>query len=418
MSLTRRLAVVLALNLALVTALVITGLAARSLAVLAAGADYLADAAAIGVSLLAIWLARRPPSPARPHGYPHAASIAALVNSGWLLLLNLAASPTLPRSLEPPPGEGSTVVRMGRAAADQLTVGLMARRSGLTVKALRYYDRTGLLRPAAVDRATGYRLYRGDQVAEARLVRLLRSLDLPLDQVRVAVAAWKNGDDAAVERLVGEHRRQLDVRVTRLRGALHRIDHLLAEGLPAAMTETDPDQATATTKSAPGTGSVTDPRLLAAQLFNETWRLLELEGRRRDDDDRMIHTAHASRYHWGQVPGVTPAHLARGEWQISRVYAVLGRPEPALHHARRVLDQCQENGIGDWDLAFAYEALARAHAVAGDADQARHYTDQALTVAKDITEDGEREIVLADLETIPGQPCRLGQDRAVSHAPD
>jgi Co/Zn/Cd efflux system component len=46
--------VVLALNLALVTALVITGLAARSLAVLAAGADYLADAAAIGVSLLAI----------------------------------------------------------------------------------------------------------------------------------------------------------------------------------------------------------------------------------------------------------------------------------------------------------------------------------------------------------------------------
>jgi hypothetical protein len=79
------------------------------------------------------------------------------------------------------------------------------------------------------------------------------------------------------------------------------------------MTETDPDEVTATAKSAPGTGSVTEARLLAAQLFNETWRLLELEGRGRDDDDRMIHTAHASRYHWGQVPGVTPAHLARGE---------------------------------------------------------------------------------------------------------
>src|SRR5689334_29272 len=273
-----------------------------------------------------------------------------------------------------------------------LTVGLMARRSGLTVKALRHYDRTGLLRPAVVDGATGYRLYRGDQVAEARLVRLLRSLDLPLGQVRIAVAAWKDGDDAAVERLVGEHRRQLDARVTRLRGALHRIDHLLAEGLQAAMTEPDPPPAT--TSSAPGTGSITDTRLLAAQLFNETWRLLELEGRSRDDDDRMIHTAHASRCHWGQVPGVTPAHLARGEWQISRVYAVLGRPEPALHHARRVLDLCQENGIGDWDLAFAYEALARAHAVAGDAAQARHHTDQALAAAKDIAEDAERLLVL------------------------
>ena len=170
------------------------------------------------------------------------------------------------------------------------------------------------------------------------------------------------------------------------------------------MTQTDPDQAIPTTKSPPGTGSVTDARLLAAQLFNETWRLLELENRSRDDDDRMIHMAHASRYHWGHAPGATPANLARGEWQISRVYAVLGRPEPALHHARRVLDICQENGIGDWDLAFAYEALARAHAVAGDAAQARHHTDQALAAAKDIAEDAERQLVLADLETIPHQP--------------
>jgi hypothetical protein len=160
----------------------------------------------------------------------------------------------------------------------------------------------------------------------------------------------------------------------------------------------------ATTKSPPGTGSVTDVRLLAAQLFNDTWRLLEQEQRTRADDDRMIHTAHASRYHWGQVPAVTPAHLARGEWLISRVYAVLERPEPALHHARRVLDLCQENAIGDFDLAFAYEALARAHAVAGDAARTRDYTDQALAAAEDIADDEDRDLVFADLETIPGQP--------------
>jgi DNA-binding transcriptional MerR regulator len=285
-----------------------------------------------------------------------------------------------------------------------LTVGLVARRSGLTAKALRHYDRIGLLRPARADDATGYRFYRSDQVPEARLVGLLRSLDLPLDQVRTAVAAWKNGDDTAVEQVIRQHRSRLDARVTRLRGALHRIDHLLEEGLGTAMSEQDAPGGAATTKSAPGTGSVTDPRLLAAQLFNETWRLMEQEDRSRQDDDRMIHTAHASRYHWGQVATATPAHLARGEWQISRVYTVLGRAEPALHHARRVLDLCQENSIGDWDLAFAYEALARAHAVAGDAGQAREYTDQALAAAKDISEDEDRELVLADLETIPGQP--------------
>ena len=90
MSRIQRLTTVLLLNLGLVTALVIVGLAAHSLAVLAAGADYLADAGAIGVSLLAMWLASQPPSRTRPDGYPNATNIAALVNAGWLLALNVA----------------------------------------------------------------------------------------------------------------------------------------------------------------------------------------------------------------------------------------------------------------------------------------------------------------------------------------
>lgn len=89
MSRTRRLTVVLLLNLGLVTGLVIVGAAAHSLAVLAAGADYLADAGAVGVSLLAIWLASRPRGPGRLGGNPNATNIAALVNAGWLLALNI-----------------------------------------------------------------------------------------------------------------------------------------------------------------------------------------------------------------------------------------------------------------------------------------------------------------------------------------
>jgi cobalt-zinc-cadmium efflux system protein len=85
---THRLAVVLLLNLGLIAALVVVGVSAHSLAVLAAGADYLADAGAIGVSLLAIWLA------ARPGGYPNATTVAALVNAGWLLILNTVIAAT------------------------------------------------------------------------------------------------------------------------------------------------------------------------------------------------------------------------------------------------------------------------------------------------------------------------------------
>ncbi len=325
------------------------------------------------------------------------------------------AVPTVSLSTASSPADGPSTGSF--LSPDLLTVGLMSRRSGLTAKALRHYDRIGLLHPCAVDAATGYRRYHPDQVAEAQLVQLLRSLDLPIEQVRIGIAAWKHGDAATIEHLLTTHRRRIDARVTRLRGALHRIDHLLKEGLPGAMPETEQTAepgtsptapampaVQATAKSAPGTGTVTNERLLAAQLFNETWRLMEQEDRTAMDDDRMIHTAHASRYHWGQAPTATPANFARGEWQISRVYAVLQRAEPALHHARRVLEICEENKIGDWDLGFAYEAIARAYAVAGDAAQARAYTDQALAAAEEIAEEEDRDLLLADLETIPGQP--------------
>jgi hypothetical protein len=143
-------------------------------------------------------------------------------------------------------------------------------------------------------------------------------------------------------------------------------------------------------------------RQLAVRYFNSVWDLMEKQDRTTEDDDRLLHMAHASRYHWGEVG--KPENFARGEWQVSRVYAVLRRPEPCLHHAQRVLDICLENGIGDWDIAFAYEALARAHAIAGDPEAARAMTERALEATEKIAEDDERALVLADLETIPGQP--------------
>jgi cobalt-zinc-cadmium efflux system protein len=86
---TQRLLVVLVLNLALVAGLVTVGVTAHSLAVLAAGSDYLLDAAGVGVAMLAIRLSARPASRARPEGYPNASSVAALINGGWLLILEL-----------------------------------------------------------------------------------------------------------------------------------------------------------------------------------------------------------------------------------------------------------------------------------------------------------------------------------------
>jgi len=72
-----------------------------------------------------------------------------------------------------------------------LTIGEFGRRTGLSPKALRLYEVSGLLRPASVDPATGYRRYSVEQVERARRISLLRQLDMPLAVVSEVLA----GDD-------------------------------------------------------------------------------------------------------------------------------------------------------------------------------------------------------------------------------
>jgi hypothetical protein len=142
-------------------------------------------------------------------------------------------------------------------------------------------------------------------------------------------------------------------------------------------------------------------RRLAVDLFNFVWTLLEKPERTREDEDTMIHAAHASRYHWGEAG--TAVNLARGEWQVSRVYATLARAEPALHHARRCLELCQEHEaeLDDFDLPYAYEALARAHAVARNGEEARRYARLAREAGERIAEADDREHFLEDLASLP-----------------
>ncbi|MDA4886440.1 MerR family transcriptional regulator [Streptomyces sp. MS2A] len=86
--------------------------------------------------------------------------------------------------------------RVGDVPDDALlTIGAFAARARLSAKALRLYDRLGLLAPAHVDEATGYRYYRAGQVERARLVALLRRLDMPL--ARIAEVVRADGDRSA-----------------------------------------------------------------------------------------------------------------------------------------------------------------------------------------------------------------------------
>ena len=142
-----------------------------------------------------------------------------------------------------------------------------------------------------------------------------------------------------------------------------------------------------------------DERELAKGLFNLVWNMLDRPSRTADEDELMVNAAHASLYHWVRVG--EPVNEARGEWQFSRVYSVLRRSEPAVHHARRSLTLCEQHGIGDFDLAFAYEALSRAHMVSGDASESSRFAAIARTAADRIEDAEDREIFLRDLADLP-----------------
>src|SRR5215210_648409 len=141
-------------------------------------------------------------------------------------------------------------------------------------------------------------------------------------------------------------------------------------------------------------------RALAVGLFNHTWTLLEKGDRTPAEDDEMVHAAHASRYHWGEVG--EPVNLARGEWQVSRVYSVLGRGEPALYHARRCVELNESNPEReDWEVASAYEGMSRALAVSGDLAGATEWKRKAESALADIAEAEDREVIGKDIATLP-----------------
>ena len=110
-----------------------------------------------------------------------------------------------------------------------MSIGTFSRLTGLTPKALRLYERRGLLRPVSVDPKNGYRYYEVRQLRQAEIVRLLRTLGLPIDQMREVLESTSpeelNKILAAEKRRLGRQMRQLAVFHDSLRrmGTLHAM---------------------------------------------------------------------------------------------------------------------------------------------------------------------------------------------------
>ncbi len=137
-------------------------------------------------------------------------------------------------------------------------------------------------------------------------------------------------------------------------------------------------------------------RFFAIQFNSKTWELLDKPQRSPEEDEMMVHSAHASCRHW--LEAGTGLHQQRGEWLIARVYAVLGLAEAAQRHADRCLALTEQHAdlMQDFDRAFAYESAARAHAVAGQRQAALEYIALAQQAGEAIAGPEDKKVFFDD----------------------
>jgi hypothetical protein len=137
----------------------------------------------------------------------------------------------------------------------------------------------------------------------------------------------------------------------------------------------------------------------AKTLNGKVWDLLQKPERSPSENELMIYAAHASCYHW--LSEGTGLHHQRAEWLIAHVYTELGLVDPARRHAFRCIDLTNEYAalMQDFDIAYAYEGAARACALAGETEEARHYLRLTEEAGRAIRDGEDREIFLGDLNS-------------------
>jgi uncharacterized protein YndB with AHSA1/START domain len=132
------------------------------------------------------------------------------------------------------------------------------------------------------------------------------------------------------------------------------------------------------------------------QGIEATNAAMELLRRRRDaaGDEELLRLAYAAAYHWERAAGARPENEVRASYLVSRALTETGQAQRGLVSAERALTVCQEHGIGDFDLAYAHEARARALHALSRTDEAT--AAWAAARAVEVTDPEDRAIVEAD----------------------
>lgn len=140
---------------------------------------------------------------------------------------------------------------------------------------------------------------------------------------------------------------------------------------------------------------------IAAQTNNGIWPTLDNDKPTEVELEEAMHMAHTARYHWSKVG--TTVNAVRAEYMLARIYAHMKRSEPALFHANRGYELAKEaektdENWKDWDMPFIYEALAKAHAAAGNKSECKKWVETAQKAIDAIKGEEDRKICQGELD--------------------
>ena len=141
-------------------------------------------------------------------------------------------------------------------------------------------------------------------------------------------------------------------------------------------------------------------RFFSAHCFNRAWDLIRKSNRTTIECEQMLQLSQASLWHWTQRSDCTPKNLSIGNWQLSRVYALLGQAENAKRSAKMCLHHSEDTS--PFFIGYAHEALARSAAVADDVVGKAHLAEARRYLAQ-VRSDRDRALLQADLQSLEGE---------------
>jgi hypothetical protein len=140
-------------------------------------------------------------------------------------------------------------------------------------------------------------------------------------------------------------------------------------------------------------------RRLASQANNRAWTLAEALRRSPEEDEEMLQAANAAMYLW-KIVGTASNH-AHAAQLLAHVYALLKLPGPAAQYLSKSLPYFMQNDRAPCELAFAHAIAANVAYAEGNADAHANHYSQAKTLASQVANPEERELLNATLRVVP-----------------